>query len=43
MSQRLMHSVTSTSTRMILEQTVNLTGITAGGGETQVLSITAVE
>ena len=25
-----------------LEQTVNLTGITAGGGETQVLSITAV-
>ena len=27
--------------RMILEQTVNLTGITAGGGETQVLSVTA--
>ena len=24
------------------EQTVNLTGITAGGGETQVLSVTAV-
>ena len=30
--------MTSTLTKMISEQTVNLTGITAGGGETQVLS-----
>ena len=36
-----MPSVTLILTKM-LEQTVNLTGITAGGGETQVLSITAV-